>query len=249
MLCFVWQIVLYEDRNFQGRSYECKGDTSDLHTFFGRCNSARVNGGCWVLYERPNYMGYQYILAPGEYPDYHHWIGFNDCVRSCRLVRHVSSMAPHVITLNCSQYVNSVVGCVNNNMICIPFRSLDISSWKSLKGPILMAKCGKLQKAPRPFRNASSAKRSIPARSSKVPVCSLSMQTTMAVSTSLRRERTAATLNGGPWLPTWALFARSPYRLLKWKPVITTTKKVLKNKIFEEAFIFVSCVSFWLVAS
>ncbi|XP_067266216.1 crystallin, gamma S4 [Chanodichthys erythropterus] len=84
------KIVLYEDRNFQGRSYECKGDTSDLHTFFSRCNSARVNGGCWVLYERPNYMGYQYILAPGEYPDYHHWIGFNDCVRSCRLVRHVS---------------------------------------------------------------------------------------------------------------------------------------------------------------
>lgn len=103
VLCFIWQIVLYEDRNFQGRSYECKGDTSDLHTFFSRCNSARVKGGCWVLYERPNYMGYQYILAPGEYPDYHHWIGFNDCVRSCRLVRHVSPMAPHVITLNCSQ--------------------------------------------------------------------------------------------------------------------------------------------------
>lgn len=39
------------------------------------------------------------------------------------------------------------------------------------------------------------------------------------------------------------------HRLLKWKPVITTTEKVLKNKFFEEAFIFVSCVSFWLVAS
>ncbi|XP_052461947.1 crystallin, gamma S4 [Carassius gibelio] len=83
-------IVFYEDRNFQGRSYECKGDTSDLHSFFSRCNSAKVEGGFWVLYEWPNYMGYQYVLTPGEYPDYHHWIGFNDCVRSCRLLRHVT---------------------------------------------------------------------------------------------------------------------------------------------------------------
>lgn len=105
VLCFVWQIAFYEDRNFQGRSYECKGDTSDLHSFFSRCNSAKVKGGFWVLYERSNYMGYQYILVPGEYPDYHHWIGFNDCIRSCRLLRHVSLMAPHVITLNCSQWV------------------------------------------------------------------------------------------------------------------------------------------------
>ncbi|XP_077073083.1 crystallin, gamma S4 [Siphateles boraxobius] len=71
-------IVFNKDRNFQGRSYECKGDTSDLHSFFSRCNSARVKGGFWVLYERPNYMGYQYILAPGQFTDYHHWIGFND---------------------------------------------------------------------------------------------------------------------------------------------------------------------------
>ncbi|XP_016387858.1 beta-crystallin S-1-like [Sinocyclocheilus rhinocerous] len=83
-------IVFYEDRNFKGRSYVCKGDTSDLHSFFSQCNSAKVKGGFWVLYERPNYMGYQYILVPGEYPDYHHWIGFNDCVRSCRLLRHVT---------------------------------------------------------------------------------------------------------------------------------------------------------------
>ncbi len=103
VLYFVWQIVFYEDRNFQGRSYECKGDTSDLHSFFSRCNSAKVKGGSWVLYESPNYMGYQYILVPGEYPDYHHWIGFNDYVRSCRLLRHVSPTVQNVITLNCSQ--------------------------------------------------------------------------------------------------------------------------------------------------
>lgn len=112
------QIVFYEDRNFQGRSYECKGDTSDLHSFFSRCNSARVKGGFWVLYERPNYMGYQYILGPGEYPDYQHWIGFNDCVRSCRLVRHVSPVAPHVITLSKSVFKSKeCTSAFHSNMI------------------------------------------------------------------------------------------------------------------------------------
>lgn len=72
-----------------------------------------------------------------------------------------------------------------------------------------MAKHGKLQTAPRPFRKVFSAKRSIPARSMKVPVCSSSMQTTVAVSTSLRRESTDATLNGGPCIPLWAPFAKS----------------------------------------
>ncbi|XP_038862441.1 gamma-crystallin S-1-like [Salvelinus namaycush] len=81
------QIVFYEDRNFQGRSYDCKGDSADLHDFFARCNSCRVEGGWWVLYERPNYMGYQYIIGPGEYADYQHWMGFNDCIRSCRVIK------------------------------------------------------------------------------------------------------------------------------------------------------------------
>ncbi|KAG9271424.1 crystallin, gamma S4 [Astyanax mexicanus] len=84
------KIVFFEDRNFQGRSYECKGDSNDLHSFLNRCNSVRVDGGWWVLYERPNFMGYQYVLAPGEYPDYQRWMGFNDCVRSCRLIRNIN---------------------------------------------------------------------------------------------------------------------------------------------------------------
>ncbi|XP_016093575.1 beta-crystallin S-like [Sinocyclocheilus grahami] len=51
-------IVFYEDRNFQGRSYVCKGDTSDLHSFFSRCNSAKVTGHLKLkLFERPNFDG------------------------------------------------------------------------------------------------------------------------------------------------------------------------------------------------
>lgn len=60
------QIVFYEDRNFQGRYYECSSDCPELNAHFSHCNSIRVESGSWVLYERPNYMGYQYILTRGE---------------------------------------------------------------------------------------------------------------------------------------------------------------------------------------
>lgn len=88
LICF--QIIFYEDRNFQGRSYECSSECSDLHSHFSRCNSIRVDSGDWMVYERPNYMGYQYFLRRGDYPDYQRWMGFNDCVRSCRLIPMVS---------------------------------------------------------------------------------------------------------------------------------------------------------------
>ncbi|XP_048390476.1 gamma-crystallin S-1-like [Stegostoma tigrinum] len=78
------KIIFYEDRNFQGRHYECSSDCADLTPYFSRCNSIRVESDWWVLYEKPNYMGYQYVLTRGDYPDYQRWMGFNDCVRSCR---------------------------------------------------------------------------------------------------------------------------------------------------------------------
>ncbi|XP_049426691.1 gamma-crystallin S-1-like isoform X2 [Epinephelus fuscoguttatus] len=84
-------IIFYEDRNFQGRFHECDNDSSDLHTYLSRCNSIRVEGGFWVIYERPNYMGYQYVLSPGEYPDYQRWLGINDTIRSCRIIRNVGN--------------------------------------------------------------------------------------------------------------------------------------------------------------
>ncbi|XP_040036644.1 gamma-crystallin S-1 isoform X1 [Gasterosteus aculeatus] len=87
------KIIFYEDRSFLGRSYECAGECSDLHSHFSRCNSIRVDSGDWMVYERPGYSGYQYFLKKGDYPDYHRWMGFNDCVRSCRLIptQHQSS--------------------------------------------------------------------------------------------------------------------------------------------------------------
>ncbi|XP_064419518.1 gamma-crystallin S-1-like isoform X2 [Latimeria chalumnae] len=83
------KITFYEDRNFQGRYYECSSDCADMHSYFSRCNSMRVHSGCWMLYEHPNYMGYQYFMNRGEYPDYHHWMGYNDSIGSCRMIPHV----------------------------------------------------------------------------------------------------------------------------------------------------------------
>nr|XP_006013363.1 PREDICTED: gamma-crystallin A-like [Latimeria chalumnae] len=83
------KITFYEDRNFQGRYYECSSDCADMHSYFSRCNSMRVHSGCWMLYEHPNYMGYQYFMNRGEYPDYHHWMGYNDSIGSCRMIPHI----------------------------------------------------------------------------------------------------------------------------------------------------------------
>ncbi|KAG5855163.1 crystallin, gamma MX [Anguilla anguilla] len=80
------KIVFYEDRDFQGRHHECSSDCADLQSHFSRCNSIRVASGCWVAYEKPGYGGYQYMLQQGEYPNYQHWFGFNDCIRSCRVI-------------------------------------------------------------------------------------------------------------------------------------------------------------------
>ncbi|XP_028664211.2 gamma-crystallin M2-like, partial [Erpetoichthys calabaricus] len=82
------QIIFYDDRNFQGRYYECSSDCTDLHSYFSHCKSIRVESGCWMLYERPNYMGYQYFLRRGEYPDYQRWMGYSDSIRSCRMIPH-----------------------------------------------------------------------------------------------------------------------------------------------------------------
>nr|XP_040058164.1 gamma-crystallin S-1-like [Gasterosteus aculeatus aculeatus] len=86
------QIAFYEDRDFRGKLYDCKGDSADLQGFIRRCNSVKVDGGWWVLYERDNYSGYQYVVGPGEYSDYRRWMGFNDCVRSCRTIRNAQGL-------------------------------------------------------------------------------------------------------------------------------------------------------------
>ncbi|XP_046887080.1 gamma-crystallin M3-like [Hypomesus transpacificus] len=80
------KIIFYEDRNFQGRSYESSSDCSDMSSHLSRCNSCKVESGCFMVYDRPNYMGQQYLLRRGEYPEHQRIMGFSDCIRSCRMI-------------------------------------------------------------------------------------------------------------------------------------------------------------------
>ncbi|XP_023698303.1 gamma-crystallin M3-like isoform X4 [Paramormyrops kingsleyae] len=79
-------IIFYEDKNFQGRSYECNSDCVDLTSHLSRCYSCRVDSGYFMVYERSNYVGNQYFLRRGEYPDCTRGMGFSDFIRSCRLI-------------------------------------------------------------------------------------------------------------------------------------------------------------------
>ncbi|XP_019347523.1 gamma-crystallin 2-like [Alligator mississippiensis] len=80
------KIIFYEGRNFEGRSHEVTSDQPDMHSHLSRCNSIKVESGCWMIYERSNYLGHQYFLKRGSYPDYQQWMGFNDSIRSCIII-------------------------------------------------------------------------------------------------------------------------------------------------------------------
>ncbi|XP_074822995.1 gamma-crystallin B-like [Natator depressus] len=79
------KIILFEDRNFQGRSVECSSDRPDLQSQLSRCNSVRVENGCFMLYERPNFQGQQFFLKRGDYADMQSE-GFSTSIKSCRMI-------------------------------------------------------------------------------------------------------------------------------------------------------------------
>ncbi|KAJ8415079.1 hypothetical protein AAFF_G00007770 [Aldrovandia affinis] len=62
------------------------GDGSNLHSYFNHCHSIRVESSCFMIYDRSDYMGFQYFLRRGEYSDYQRMLGINDCIRSCRMI-------------------------------------------------------------------------------------------------------------------------------------------------------------------
>merc|ERR1712025_196706 len=76
------KIIFYEDRNFQGRSYECMSDCADMSP----CHPCRVERGCFMVYDRTNYMGNQFFMKRGEYSDYMSMMGMSDTIRSCRMI-------------------------------------------------------------------------------------------------------------------------------------------------------------------
>ncbi len=88
-----FQVTFFEDKNFQGRSYECMADCGDFSSYMSRCHSCKVESGCWMMYDNPNYMGNQYFFKRGEYADYMPMFGMNNCIRSCRMIPMVSSIS------------------------------------------------------------------------------------------------------------------------------------------------------------
>ena len=89
---FHFQVIFYEDRNFQGRSYECMSDCSDMSSYMSRCHSCRVESGCFMVYERPNFMGQQFFMRRGEYSDMQRMMSMGltfDMFRSCRMIPQV----------------------------------------------------------------------------------------------------------------------------------------------------------------
>ncbi|XP_028846900.1 gamma-crystallin M3-like [Denticeps clupeoides] len=82
------KVIFYEERNFQGRSYDCMSDCADMSSYLSRCYSCRVESGCFVVYERTNYMGNQWFIRRGEYPDMQRMGMVFDSIRSCRMIPH-----------------------------------------------------------------------------------------------------------------------------------------------------------------
>ncbi|XP_071368274.1 gamma-crystallin M2-like [Centroberyx affinis] len=80
------KVIFYEDRNFQGRHYECMSDCADMSSYMSRCHSCRVESGCFMVYDRTNYMGNQYFMRRGEYSDYMSMWGWSGGIRSCRMI-------------------------------------------------------------------------------------------------------------------------------------------------------------------
>ena len=57
-----------------------------MSSYISRCHSCRVESGCFMVYDRPNYMGNQYFIRRGEYADYMSMWGMNSWIKSCRMI-------------------------------------------------------------------------------------------------------------------------------------------------------------------
>ena len=97
MILAYFQITFYEDRNFQGRSYECSSDCPDMSSYLSRCQSCRVESGCFMVYDRSNYMGNQWFMKRGEYSDFQRMMGMTD-IRSCRMIPMVSLLTHRFVS-------------------------------------------------------------------------------------------------------------------------------------------------------
>jgi hypothetical protein len=135
------QITFYEDLGFQGRHYECSSDHANLQPYFSRCNSVRVDSGCWMLYEQPNYSGCQYFLRRGDYPDYQQWMGLSDSIRSCRLIPYVSPLHAPSGPWVSPMFTPGAKGCGDRRLLSASNYILSWSINISVEGFLPLKKC------------------------------------------------------------------------------------------------------------
>uniref|UniRef100_A0A8D2LU49 Beta-crystallin B1 n=1 Tax=Varanus komodoensis TaxID=61221 RepID=A0A8D2LU49_VARKO len=89
----LFQIVVFDQENFQGQQREFSGECLDLGgQGFERVRSVIVTSGPWVAFEQANLRGEMFVLEKGEYPRWDTWSCScrSDCLRSMRPVRMVS---------------------------------------------------------------------------------------------------------------------------------------------------------------
>nr|XP_056702423.1 beta/gamma crystallin domain-containing protein 2-like [Euleptes europaea] len=88
------KVMIYELPHFQGHCWEVSRDIYDLKKLannedfqMAAMGSLKIEGGCWVGYEKEGFRGHQYLLEEGEYFDSSQWGGYNKQLVSLRLIR------------------------------------------------------------------------------------------------------------------------------------------------------------------
>nr|XP_029519503.1 beta/gamma crystallin domain-containing protein 1-like [Oncorhynchus nerka] len=89
------KLVLYEKPYFTGKTRTIYTNMRDFMTrkdrqqtaFIYSPGSIKVQGGCWVGYEKEGFRGHQYMLEEGDYHDWRVWGGCDAELRSVRVIR------------------------------------------------------------------------------------------------------------------------------------------------------------------
>ncbi|XP_035649349.1 uncharacterized protein LOC118398275 isoform X1 [Oncorhynchus keta] len=89
------KLVLYEKPYFTGKTRTIYTNMRDFMTRKDRLQTAfiyspgsiKVQGGCWVGYEKEGFRGHQYMLEEGDYHDWRVWGGCDAELRSVRVIR------------------------------------------------------------------------------------------------------------------------------------------------------------------
>ncbi|XP_059810693.1 beta/gamma crystallin domain-containing protein 2-like [Hypanus sabinus] len=116
------KLSIFEKAYYVGRNRDVRGDSSDFLSRYpsngaplSNAGSIKVHGGIWVGYSKEGFRGHQYLLEEGEYPDWMSWGGYNEDLKSLRVIR--ADFSKPMITLypenNCEgEYSTTAVDSV-----------------------------------------------------------------------------------------------------------------------------------------